>query len=287
MKCSAYERVTSVESAMSAAARYGDETLFVAGATDVLIKAREGQPYADRALVDIADISELADIREEHGRLHIGALCTHTQIAGDPLVNRCCGVLSQACATIGSPQIRNRGTIGGNIANASPAADTLPALAALHASVHLLSPSGERTLPLAEVVRGAYKTSIRRGELITEIVVDQLAPEARQRFYKVARRNALAISRLTVACSAWTGSDGILKDLRLALGSVFPSPVVFEEINAHLVGKRPTQEGIAQVADLLSEKIPEIAGVRASTAYKQPVSRTMILRGLAEVLEVK
>lgn len=285
MKCQAYIRVTSQQEALEAAARYGEKTLFVAGATDVLVKARESDPYGQRALVEISDARDLAYVRESEHHLHIGALCTHSQLAQDPLVTRYCGMLAQACASVGSPQVRNRGTIGGNIANASPAADSLPALAALHGRLVCKSAAGERTVELGSFVQGAYRTAAAPGELITEIVVDKLPPQARQHFCKIARRNALAISRITIAAGVELDSQGKVMQLRLALGSVFPQPVVFEDINRIPVGQQPTPGLIQQVAEALSEQIPKIAGIRASTAYKQPVSRMMVERVLSQLME--
>lgn len=285
MKCQAYIRVTSQQEALEAAARYGEKTLFVAGATDVLVKARESDPYGQRALVEISDAKDLAYVRESEHHLYIGALCTHTQLAGDPLVNRYCGMLARACASVGSPQVRNRGTIGGNIANASPAADSLPALAALHGVVVCKTLSGERRVELGSFIQGAYRTAAAPNELITEIVVDKLPSEARQEFYKVARRNALAISRLTIAAGVELDAQGKVVQLRLALGSVFPHPMVFDNINAMMAGQQPTPALIGQVAAALSDQIPKIAGIRASTAYKQPVSRMMIERVLSQLME--
>ena len=287
MKCQAYIRVTSQQEALDAAARYGEKTLFVAGATDVLVKARESEPYAQRVVVEISDARDMACVRESEYHLHIGALCTHTQLAGDPLVKSYCGMLAQACASVGSPQVRNRGTIGGNIANASPAADSLPALAAMHAMVICKGSAGERVVELSSFIQGAYRTAAAPDELITEIVIDKLPPQARQGFCKVARRNALAISRLTVAAGVEQDAQGRVVQLRLALGSVFPHPMVFDAINRVLVGEKPTRALIEQVAEQLSEQIPKIAGIRASTAYKQPVSRMMIERVLTQLMEVQ
>ena len=228
----------------------------------------------------------LAQIWEDGARLHIGALCTHTQIAADPLVHRYCAVLAKACAEVGSPQVRNRGTLGGNIANASPAADSLPALAALHATVVHKTTEDTCETAIGDFVTGPYRIGVSPQALITEIVVDKLPEGSRQCFSKLGRRNALAISRLTVAGAAWKDEAGRVAGLRLALGSVFPRPMVFEQLHEGVVGAAADWDKIRMLAGKLSEQIPKIAGVRASTRYKQPVSRGMLERVLSEVLEV-
>ena len=284
MKCASFERASTLDCALKLAHGYGEKAAFVAGATDVLVKAREKDCYADRHMIDISDISSLKEIKIADGRIHIGALATHAQISKDEIIQKHAQVLALACAEVGSPQIRNKGTLGGNIANSSPAADSFAALAVLNATVVIESAAGQHCMPFSEVITGPYKNKLQPEEIITEIIVDCLSEDYRHAFYKVGRRNALAISRLTAAGVLQKDSSGAVKDVRLALGSVFPTPVVFSEITSPVIGKVPSSDDIARIAEKLSEKIPEIAGIRPSTRYKQPVAGNVIERVLTNLL---
>lgn len=260
------------------------EAFYVNGGTDVMVVAREKDRFDNKLGIDLSNLSELKTIRDEGDSLVIGAGCTHSQIAASLPVRRYAGVLVAASSEVGSPQIRNRGTIGGNIANASPAADTLGPLALLNARLTLLGPQGTRELPLCEVITAPYRNALLPGELITAVRIDKL--DCTQKFFKLGRRRALAISRLTVSVAGCV-ENGKIAELRVALGSAFPRPMRFPEITNAAVGQTPTPELLRHVAEATAAKLPEIAGIRASTLYKQPVSQKLLERLLGEVFEVK
>ncbi|MEA5048858.1 MAG: FAD binding domain-containing protein [Eubacteriales bacterium] len=264
---------------------YGDRAMYVAGATDILVAAREKELLSERVLIDLSGIDSLRYIRQGKERIHVGSLCTHADLASSEVIRRCAGVLAKGCLFVGSPQIRNLGTIGGNIGNASPAADTFGPLAMLRASVTLLGGNGERTLPLDQVIQGPYRTALTKEELITDVSFDNLE-EYRQDFTKLGRRESLAISRLTVSAAVRFGADGRIGDLRVALGAAFPKPLLFEDVDALAIGEAPSANVAREVAVALSDKLPEIAGIRASTRYKQPVGRNLAQRLLEKLLEV-
>lgn len=260
------------------------EAFYVNGGTDVMVAAREKDRFDGKLGIDLSNLAELKTIRDEGDSLVIGAGCTHSQIAASLPVCRYAGVLAAASSEVGSPQIRNRGTIGGNIANASPAADTLGPLALLNARLTLLGPQGTRELPLGEVITAPYRNALLPGELITAVRIDKL--DCTQKFFKLGRRRALAISRLTVSVVGRV-ENGKIAELRVALGSAFPRPMRFPEITDAAVGQAPTPELLRHVAEATAAKLPEIAGIRASTLYKQPVSQKLLERLLGEVFEVK
>lgn len=270
--------------AVEAFQKANGEVFYVNGGTDVMVVAREKDRFDGKLGIDLSNLSELKTIRDEGDSLVIGAGCTHSQIAVSLLVRRYAGVLAAASSEVGSPQIRNRGTIGGNIANASPAADTLGPLALLNARLTLLGPQGTRELPLCEVITAPYRNALLPGELITAVRIDKL--DCTQKFFKLGRRRALAISRLTVSVAGRV-ENGKIAELRVALGSAFPRPMRFPEITDVAVGQTPTPELLRHVAEATAAKLPEIAGIRASTLYKQPVSQKLLERLLGEVFEVK
>ena len=250
----------------------------------MLVVAREKDRFDGKLAIDLSGLAELKELREETNTLLIGAGCTHARIAADPLVRRYASVLAAASSEVGSPQIRNRGTLGGNIANASPAADTLGPLALHRARLLLRGPQGARECSLGELVTAPYRNALLPGELIEAVRIDKL--DCPQRFFKLGRRRALAISRLTVSVSGRL-TDGRIDDLRVALGSAFPRPMCFPEITEAVQGERPTPELLRRIAAQTAAKLPEIAGVRASTLYKQPVSQKLLERLLGELFEVQ
>ncbi len=255
------------EEAVRMHAQYGDEVLYVAGATDVLVAAREKEALQRKVLIDLSRLKQLRYIREDDVGIHIGALCTHAEIAASNVVRRDALALAKGCLSIGSPQIRNTGTIGGNIANASPAADSFGPLALLKASVTLLGRQGVRTLPLDQTVTGPYHTGLTTDELILEVIVEKLEGY-RQDYCKLGRRESLAISRMTVSAAVKLDCEGKIEDLRVSLGAVFPRPLLFEDVGQLAVGMYPSREIALTVAAALADKIPEVAGIRASTRYK-------------------
>jgi len=284
MRCKGYYRAETITQALEYGEKQNNDCVFVAGCTDVAVASREDDRYLNQWVVDISQINELKYIHESETHLHIGSGVTHTELVNSSLIRQYAQILGLASATVGSPQIRNRGTIGGNIANASPAADTLPALSALRAQVILMKGSMRRKLSLYDVINQPYNSALEPGELIKEIIVDKL-PDAKSLFYKVGRRNVLSISRLSIAAVVIQSCDRIVKDIRISVGSVFPKPMLFEEIHQLFLNKKPDRETISIAAKKMSDKIPEISGIRASTEYKQPVTQILCNRILNQMME--
>lgn len=279
-----YVRVDSREAYEQALASIEGPVILVAGGSDVLVQAREDDRYQDHTALDIFGIKELKQIEEEGDDLLIGAGVTHEAIAQSPLVKRYAPILAEAALSVGSLQIRNHASIGGNIANASPAADTLAALAVLDARILVWKGGKEELLSLTELIEGPYRTSLADRDLILQIRIPKLAESVRYNFTKVGRRKALSISRMTIATLLETDAEGVVTRFDMTVGATFPKPMVFPDISAMLVGKKPGGEDIRQVARALSDKIPEIAGIRASTRYKQPVCRRLSERILEELI---
>lgn len=284
MQLASYIRVSSVEDAMMATRSADHPVLFFAGGTDILVKSREEECYRNHSVIDIFGVGELRGVWDDGDRLKIGSMTTHTQIVENDLIQRHARILALASATVGSLQIRNHATIGGNIANASPAADTLSALAVLDAKIEIRRGDAALLLPLTDVIVGPYRTNLQNGDLITAIHVKKLPNGCVSDFYKLGRRRALAISRMTISTLLATNPDGVVTYFDMTLGATFPQPQRFDDISALLTGKKPDQKDIAVVAKALSDRIPQIAGVRASTRYKQPVAQRLINRILNRLI---
>lgn len=284
MECREYCEPTTLQEAIDALKTAEDGVKLLAGGTDLLVNAREGHPYRELTIVDIYGLPELCRIEEMDGWIAIGAGVTHTQIEQSALIREKAGVLADACRTVGSPQIRNHSTIGGNIANASPAADSLAALSVLEAEVEVNRLGEVRRVPLGDIIEKPYRTTLSDRDLITRIFVKKADAGTQFHFYKLGRRKALAISRMTIATLIQRDGSDKVERFHMTMGATFPKPMLFEDVENMLIGKRPTAKDIQAVADALSAKIPLIAGIRPSTAYKQPVCKKMVERILSELL---
>jgi len=283
MECREYIKAASLHEAVEALRSAKGGVKLLAGGTAVLVNAREGHPYIDMSILDIYGIEELCQIEELDGWIVIGAGVTHAQIEQSLLIRERAGVLADACRTVGSPQIRNHATIGGNIANASPAADSLAALSVLVAEVEVNRLGEIRRVPLGDIIEKPYRTTLTDRDLITRIFVKKAPAGTKFHFYKLGRRKALAISRMTIATLLQQDASGKVEQFHMTMGATFPKPMLFSDIDAMLIGKRPTDADISAVAEALSAKIPLIAGIRPSTVYKQPVCKKMVERILSEL----
>ena len=270
-----YLRSRSLAEALDALGKDG-ATRVVAGGTDLLVAARHGK-VALATLVDVTAIPELRVLQEEEdGTLRIGAATTHAEVAESPLVRGRAPVLAQASSWVGSVQVRNLGTLGGNAVNASVAADTLPALAALRAHFEAAGPRGERRLSVEEFFQGPGRTALLEGEVLVAILISRQTPHGAS-FLKIGRRRAAAISRLSAAVMA-NPETGLA---RIAVGAVFPRPqrlLAAEEV-VHRGFEDPQLEEAGRGVEAA---VLQASGGRASMAYKLPVVRALVVRALRE-----
>ena len=264
--------------------QYGKEAKIIAGGTDILVQLRneDDKIAVVKYLVNIDSLLNLRHIKMDKDYISIGALVNHAEIASSKLILDKVNFLSQAALMIGSPQIRNRGTIGGNLINASPAADTIPVIIALDAVVILQSLTGSRKLPVRELFLKPYETCIRPDEILTEIKFKCLPEGSKTRFLKVGRRNALVIARLNIAVSLKTGEKGIIEDIRIAPGSVMPIPCRVIEAEKLLIGQTANEEIINRASKKVADTMVEKSGIRASTIYKRPVIEAITRRAIWE-----
>ncbi len=284
MKYKAYYRPDTLSDAERLLAELNGPVLLLAGGTDVMVYAREDDRYAEHSVVDIYHLPELRGITEEGDTIRIGAGTTHTEIETSALIQSHANVLAMACRTVGSRQIRDHATIAGNICNASPAADSLGALAVLGAVLEVRRNGETVLIPLSEVVEKPYRTALSDRDLVLAVRIRKLPADEVTHFWKLGRRKALAISRMTIATILHCDENGVVDDFNITVGATFPRPMTFQDVNALLLGKKPDAASVKAVAKALSDKIPEIAGIRKSTTFKQPVCRNMTERILSELL---
>jgi CO/xanthine dehydrogenase FAD-binding subunit len=255
----------------------------IAGGTDLVISLRN-EEQNPLLIIDITKLKELGGIEESDGTITLGAAVSHSEIASSPLVRQYGNILSEAASQIGSPQIRNLGTIGGNIVNASPAADTLPPLLVLDAYGRVVSLEGEREVPIAQLTKGPYQTVLKPHEILTRISFKKLPQEMKSGFVRLARREAMAIARMSMALLARMEEDG-LKDIRIAPGAVLPTPQRLEEVENFLMGKFPDAALLKAASQKVSETMIRRSGIRHSTSYKAPVVEALFIRAMRKVLE--
>lgn len=263
--------------------QYGDRSKIIAGGTDLITKMARNE-VSPECVIDIGPTDELEFITETNGFIRIGALATFHDVETSPLIRAKAPILASAAASMGKPQIRNRGTIGGNLANGSPAADSAPPLLALDAEVALVSKTGERTLPLTEFFLEAGKTAMKPEEMLTEVRVPlNNSDRATGEFIKLGTRKAACLS---IACvSVLIARDNRDCSLaRIALGAVAPTPMRAFSAEEFLTGRELTDQVLAEASEIAAGETRPISDIRATAEYRREASRVLVRRSIERVL---
>ena len=263
--------------ALALLAKAAPDVLPVAGGTDVIVGLRATR-RAPSQLISLGKLVELVGVRLIDNHIVVGARATIADLLSAPIIQEHGGSLTAAASQFANPLIRNRATVGGNLAAGSPAADMAPPLMVLEADVALRSLSGSRWIPLDEFFTGVHQTERRPDELITAIRWSGPPTGARFAYYKLGLRKADAVSVISVAVGVVVGSDGVCSDARIALGAVAPRPIRAKEAEACLRGKPLTVEGVAQAARLSGEAASPIDDIRGSAAYRRRTVETLVRR---------
>jgi CO/xanthine dehydrogenase FAD-binding subunit len=249
----------------------------VAGGTDLLVQITGDIGEPPERVIDLWGLDELRGISVEGDAVVIGALTTYTDLRRSAEVRAYLPALAEAAATIGAAQIQNRGTLGGNAANASPAGDTLPILLAADAELDLGGPRGERTVPAAEFWPAYRRTALAPDELILRLRFPLV--EGRQmRFRKVGTRRAQAISKVVMALAWHTDGDGTWHGVRLALGSMAATPVRAVRTEQALENRLPTAATADGAVAVLAEELAPISDVRSTADYRRAVAGRVLHR---------
>lgn len=257
----------------------------ISGGTDIIVELRK-KDSVDFNLLDISAIDDMRYIKEVDGKIHAGSRTTFSDILSSDLLLNKAPLIQKAVENSGCLQIRNRATIGGNASNASPAADSVPALCALDAEVVLLSLEGRRILKLQDYITGAYRTAAKDTEILEKIIFSPMPEGAGYSFIKLARREALAISRMNVAAYLLI-ENGKIKKAAVSPGSVMPSPGRISEAEELLTGESPSMELFKAASEKVGEVMIQKSGIRWSTEYKKPVIEAMVRRALGEAASMQ
>jgi CO/xanthine dehydrogenase FAD-binding subunit len=277
-----YVRPNTLQEALSFLATESGRTKILAGGTDLMIAIRAGEISAPFVL-DVSRLDELRTVERRNGVVSIGAAATYTEIINDKAVKEFAAVLARAAGVVGSTQIRNVGTLGGNAANASPAADSIPALIVHNGRVVIRSAASERVEPVQDVIVGPYRTNLKPDELIAGFLLEPLGEGYKSTFHRVARRKSLAIARMNVAAMGRTDSSGKVEDLRISVGSITPQPCRMTAAEEHLIGRVPDEESIRESAEKVSTEMIRQSGVRVTTEYKKPAVQGLVIKALSEL----
>lgn len=262
--------------------QYGRQARLINGGTDLLIEL-ERRVRAPVVLIDVSRIRGLDEIRLDKGMFHLGPSVTHNQVAGSPLLRERAYPLARACWEVGAPQIRNRGTIAGNLITASPANDTITPLWALGAQVTLKSAArGERVLPLAEFIRGVRQTTLEPDEMLVDISFPALSQHERGTFIKFGLRRAQAISVVNVTI-VLNFHRSHLEQARITLGSVAPTIVAAMEAEQYLASKPLDEVTIAEAARLAVRAARPIDDIRGTAAYRGELVRVLVGQALHQL----
>jgi len=269
----------SLDEALALLAEH-DGAALVAGGTDLVVGTRQGKRTLPETLVAIHRLPDLDGIGEDGGALAIGALATHDAIERSELVRGRWTALADASAIVGSPATRHVGTLGGNLANASPAMETGAPLVVFGAEVELRSPGGSRSVPVESLWAGPGRTTAAPGEMITGVRVPAPADESGSAYVRLEYRRSMEIAVVGAAALVTLAGDGTVAAARVALTAVAPTIVRSAAAEAALAGSAPTAEAIAAAAAAVHDAAAPISDVRGSGAYRKAMIEVIARRAI-------
>lgn len=277
-----YHRPTELEQALELLSEHKEDCKIIAGGTDLIPAARQGRMLLPRRIhiIDISSIKELNYIIKDGALIRIGATARLSEIGMSAVVKEHLPVLADAASQMGSLQVRNLGTIGGNLCNASPAADTASPLLVLDARVNVRGIDRQRLVPLKGFFTGPGKTTLAPGEILAEVQIPLTKPAGSSCFIKLGRRNAFTLSIVSVATLVKV-KDGIFDDIRIALGSVAPTPFRASKAEEHLIGEKVNEQVIDDGANVVASEVKPISDVRAGAEYRRDMSFVLTKRAIS------
>lgn len=275
-------KASSLDMTLSLLDEHKESVKVISGGTDIIIALREGKLNCEN-LVDISSLNEMKFIEDKGDYIEIGAGTTFTEIWNSEIINKEFPGLSKAAHMVGSPQIRNRGTIGGNIANGSPAADTAPVLVAMDGLCVIKSLNSEREVPVKDIYLGKGKVDIASNEIIYSIKVNKLASNQKLGFAKLGLRNSLAISRLSMAVNIKV-ENGICTECKIGSGSLSVNTERESKMESFLIDKKMDSATINEVCIDIENYIKERLEGRSTMAFKSEAVKGIFKEAILEAL---
>jgi carbon-monoxide dehydrogenase medium subunit len=269
----------TLEEAISLAGRLAPDARFIAGGTDLVIQMNRRR-VSPRHVIALPRLSELRGVTETADGYRLGALTTYRTIERHPGFKGALEALIEAARVVGGQQVRNIATVGGNIVNASPAADFVPALLCLDAKLEIVGRAGVRHAPLNEVIRGPGSTELQPDEILTGIHFARLPERTSAAFLKEGRRKAMEISVVCVAASLTLDASGACTNACIAIGAAAPRAFRLPRAEKAIQGKHASRDLFVEAGRLAAEAVSPIADVRASAAHRRYLASVMVERAL-------
>jgi CO/xanthine dehydrogenase FAD-binding subunit len=280
-----YHAAHDLKEALELAEQFGPRKRLVSGGTDLMVRLKEGLVKED-VLLDLSRVAELRFIREESGVVHVGAGTTHTDISTSSIVQQHGRALALAASRVGGTQIRNMGTVGGNVANASPAGDTIPALIVLDAVVSIASRTRTREVPIIDFFTGPGRSVLAPEELVTELHFPATGPDDLTGFGKLGARQAMTISTANVAFMFRIGRNRRIAEARIAFGSVAPTVVRAHKTEQLFCQLPPllSWDAIRGAAQMAWKEVAPIDDLRATAVYRKEAVVGLLAEAAYEAL---
>lgn len=257
--------------------------VLIAGGTNVIPDLRV-TPVQPRTLIDIGRLKSLSYIKADGKKIRIGALTTISELASSKVIQKGAPVLFHACNQLGNPLVRNRATIAGNLADASPAADTAVPLLVLDAQVVAVKDGGRsRHIPVDQFFLGPNQTVLKREEMIQEVIIPKFNTGAKTAYFKLGLRNSMAVSVISIALLIEM-EKGFCKKARIAYGAVAPTPIRVYQIEKMLENQKLTEDLLEACCEAVGKEVHPISDIRASKEYRAEMASVLLRRGLREFI---
>ena len=280
-----YYQPKDLQDTVSFLSKEGSSAQVLAGGTDLIprIKDRLTSP---KYVVNIKGLPELQGMGKEREGFRIGALTTIRTLETSPVIRRQFPLLAQAAAALGSVQVRNIATVGGNLCHAVPSADTAPPLLSLNARATLIGPKGKRNLPLEDFFQGPRRTALQPGELLSELLLPPLPERWGGVYIKLGHRMAMDLAIVGVSALVVLDSAGRFQDCRIGLGAVAPTPVRAKQAEEILRGEKFTEAALEKASEIGMGECQPIDDIRASRSYRCEMVKVLIHRAISQALAI-
>jgi xanthine dehydrogenase FAD-binding subunit len=280
-----YHAAHDLKEALELAEQFGSRKRFLSGGTDVMVRLKEGLIRED-VIIDLSRVAELRFVRKDSGVVHIGPGATHADLCASSIVLEHGRALALAASRVGGPQIRNMGTVGGNVANASPAGDTIPALIVLDAVASIASRTGTRDVPIIDFFTGPGRSVLAADELVSELHFPATGPNELTGFGKLGARQAMTISTANVAFYFKIGNNRRIAEARIAFGSVAPTVVRAHKTEQMFCQLPPvlSWDAIRGAAQMAWKEVAPIDDLRATAVYRKEAVVGLLAEAAYEAL---
>ena len=278
-----YLAPTTLDEALSLLSEYRGRAKVIAGGTDLVPKLKRREIRAPEYVIDLKGIPGLDEIKFDASGLTLGAMVTIEMVESSAKIQQRLGILAQAAQSMASPQVRNRGTIAGNICNAVPSADSAPPLLTLGARLKIVSGKGERTVNIEDFFTGPGQTALDEDEILAEIQLSSIPPNGKGVYLKLTPRRAMDLAIVGVAVVV-IPQDGICRDIRIALGAVAPTPIRAKKAEAILKGQKLDDKLIEKAAQAAAGQSNPIDDHRASAEYRRDMVEVLAKRAIKQAI---